>query len=332
MKKFIYLWISLCSIFFYLGCHNNGGNNPGENLVCKGYDLPDAENIDIFPSSHPLNTDISALAKDSRSDAIISFIAEGNPGLKADFGSGLWDSAPIGIPYIVVCKDQAKISITFRGNAYDDDFGDESDPGPYPIPITAPVEGNGQGDSHVIAVDVDNMKLYELYNASVSGNGWGASGGAVFDLSTTTYRPLGWTSADAAGLPIFPCLVRYDEVVSGKIDHAIRFTLPKAKVMRGYILPASHVVNGGNLNPDVPTPFGMRLRLKANVDISSYSNTNQIILTAMKKYGIILADIGSSFYISGAPDERWNNDDLQLLRNIKATNFEVVAMGTISVK
>ncbi|HMG91273.1 MAG TPA: hypothetical protein VK589_14505, partial [Chryseolinea sp.] len=193
-----------------------------------------------------------------------------------------------------------------------------------------PIEGNGTADSHVLAVNVDEKKLYELYNANVNGNGWEASSGAVFDLAKTEYRSAGWTSADAAGMAIFPCLVRYDEVASGEIDHAIRFTLPKAKVTKGYILPARHVVNGGNLDNTVPTPFGMRLRLRDSFVITGFSPENQVILKAMKKYGIILTDIGSSFYISGAPDERWDNDDLQQLKNVKASDFEVLEIGTIT--
>ncbi|GHN01240.1 hypothetical protein WSM22_27290 [Cytophagales bacterium WSM2-2] len=291
-----------------------------------------AETIQIFPATHPLNTDISAAKKDSRSDNIITFLASGSGGIKADFGSGLYNGATIGIPFVVVCDKQPKVQITFQGDSYDDDYGDESDPGPYPIPTTAPIEGNGAEDSHVIAVDVDNKKLYELYNANVAGNGWQASAGAVFDLTKEVYRPAGWTSADAAGLPVFPCLVRYDEVASGEIDHAIRFTLSKDKCMKGYLSPARHLVNGSNANSAIPTPMGMRLRLRANFDVSTYSATNQVILKAMKKYGIILADIGTSFYVTGAPDSRWDNDDLQKLKNVKPADFEVVEMGTIVTK
>jgi len=178
-------------------------------------------------------------------------------------------------------------------------------------------------------VDIENKKLYELYNASPTSNGWGASSAALFDLTSNALRPDGWTSADAAGLPIFPGLVRYDEVVKGEIDHPIRFTLRSSKVTNAYIDPARHKVNGTNTNTAAPTPMGMRIRLKASIDISGYSATNRIILTAMKKYGLILADIGSDMYISGAPDERWDNDDLRNLGNIKASDFEVVQMTTL---
>lgn len=289
----------------------------------------DAENIALFPADNPWNTAIDNAELDTRSDAIINLMAAGSPSLKADFGSGLWENAPIGIPYTVVCANQPKVAIVYRANNKDGNYGNESDAGPYPIPLNAPVEGNGAGDAHVITVDVENKKLYELYNASLAGDHWEASSGAVFDLTSNTMRPEGWTSADAAGLPIFPGLVRYEEILKGVIDHPIRFTLRSSKVTKGYVHPARHKVNGTNNNAAAPTPMGMRIRLKADFDISSYSATNKIILTALKKYGLILADIGSDMYITGAPDERWDNDDLRKLGSLKATHFEVVQMGAI---
>jgi len=242
--------------------------------------------------------------------------------MHADFGSGLWDGAPIGIPYVVVCGSQTKYTVVFRANDYDGNYGNESDKGPYAIPLNAPVEGNGDGDSHVISVDKDNGILYELYNASLAGDHWEASSGAIFNLNSNKLRPRGWTSADAAGLPIFAGLVRYEEVLKGTIDHAIRFTLQSSNVKPAFIYPARHKVNssGGQYS----LPFGSRIRLKAGFNISGYSQTNQIILKAMKKYGLMLADIGSNMYISGATDERWNNDDLHKLGNITANSFEVV--------
>jgi hypothetical protein len=219
--------------------------------------------------------------------------------------------------------------VFYRANQYDDNYGSESDQGPFPIPLNAPIEGNGVGDSHVIAVDAANHKLYELYNANATAARWEASSGAKFDLDSNALRPLCYTSADAAGLPIFPGLVRYDEVASGVINHPIRFTLTKSMLSPMFVPPARHYVNGTNTNAAHPTPLGMRLRLKANVNITGYSQTNRVILTAMKKYGIILADIGSNFYITGAPDARWNNDDLRALRAIRPSDFEVVQMGTI---
>lgn len=293
------------------GGGNNGGNNGG--TVCAPTKIA-AENIQVFPSDNAWNKDISGSPVDPYNTQIISGISAN--AIKADFGSGLWEGAPIGIPYIVVCGSQPKIAINFT------DYGDESDPGPYPIPLTAPIEGNGNGDAHVIAVDVQHGMLYELFNAHVNGNHWDASSGAVFNLNSNALRPETWTSADAAGLPIFPGLVRYDEILKGEIDHPIRFTLNSSKVKPAYIHPARHKVNstGGQYS----LPFGARIRLRANFDISGYSATNQVILRAMKKYGLILADIGSNLYISGAPDESWNNDDLRKLGAIKGSDFEVV--------
>ena len=276
-----------------------------------------AENMAIFPADNPWNKDISASPVDPYSTQIIAGIS--TPAIKADFGSGLWQGAPIGIPYAVICGNQPKVNINYT------DYGDESDPGPFPVPLTAPIEGNGTGDAHVIAVDIENKKLYELFNAHVNGNRWDASSGAVFDLASNGMRPETWTSADAAGLPIFPGLVRYDEIVKGAIDHPIRFTLTSNNVKPAYIYPARHKVNSGG--GQYSLPFGARIRLKASIDISTYSATNQVILRAMKKYGLILADIGSNLYISGAPDERWNNDDLRKLGQLHGSDFEVVKLN-----
>jgi hypothetical protein len=316
----------LVYLFLMPGCKkpvSSGGNgNPpppagGACTVVKA----DAENIQLFPADNAWNLDISASLIDPYNTQIIAGFSSNT--IKADFGSGLWDGAPIGIPYTVVCGNQTKYAVTYRSNSYDGNYGDESDSGPYPIPLNTPIEGNGSGDSHVIAVDKENKILYELYNASVNNGHWEASSGAIFDLKTNTLRPDGWTSADAAGLPIFPGLVRYEEILKGVIDHPIRFTLPSAKVKPAYIHPARHKVNssGGQYSS---LPFGARIRLKTNFDISGYSATNQIILRAMKKYGLILADIGSNLYITGVPDERWNNDDLRLLGNVHGSDFEVV--------
>ena len=337
MRRILYT-ISLSLFILLSGCskkestkpagQNNANGSTGDNGNPSGntcnVQLADAENIAIFPADNAWNQDISAAAVDPNSNQIITQFSTSK--LKADFGSGLWNNVPIGIPYAVVCNSQPKITVTFRANAYDGNYGSESDPGPYPIPSNAPIEGNGQGDSHVIVVDKDNKILYELYNASYTNGQWQASSGAIFDLSSDKLRPDGWTSADAAGLPIFPGLVRYEEVLKGVIDHAIRFTLQSANVKpNSYIAPARHGV--GSSGGQYSLPFGAKIRLKANFDISSYSANLQIILTAMKKYGLILADIGSNMYISGAPDERWNNDDLQKLGTIAASNFEVVKMN-----
>jgi hypothetical protein len=277
----------------------------------------------IFPADNAWNQDISTLPVDPASSQILN--AYSTAGLKADFGSGLWNNAPIGIPFVVVCGTQQEVPIVFRANGYDGNYGSESDPGPYPIPLNAPVEGNGQGDSHVLAVDKDHGMLYELYNASVNVDHWEASSGAIFNLASDQLRPNGWTSADAAGLPIFPGLVKYDEVASGTISHAIRFTLASSNVKPAYISPATHMVNSGG--GQYSLPFGGKIRLKANFDISTFPLNDQVILKALKKYGLILADIGSNMYISGAPDDRWNNDELQQLGNVKASDFEVVKIN-----
>ncbi|MES2426603.1 MAG: hypothetical protein V4560_06495 [Bacteroidota bacterium] len=299
------------------GLGDNSGMGTGNTCNTQ---LADAENIAIFPANNAWNVDISGAAVDPNSAQTIALFNTAK--VKADFGSGLYDGATIGIPYTVVCGSQPKVNITYRANEYDGNYGDESDPGPYPIPSNAPIEGAGLGDSHVLVVDKDNKMLYELYNASYTNGQWQASCGAVFDLSSNKLRTDGWTSADAAGLPIFPGLVRYEEVLKGVIDHAIRFTLQSANVKPAYIAPARHSVNskGGQYS----LPFGAKIRLRADFDISGYSATNKVILTAMKKYGLILADIGSNMYITGAPDEHWNNDDLQKLGAIAASNFEVV--------
>ncbi len=286
---------------------------PGGTAACTATKAA-AENIPVFPSDNPWNKDISASPVDPYSAQIIAGFSSNV--IKADFGSGLWEGAPIGIPYVVVCGNQSTIPVVFT------DYGDESDPGPYPIPLNAPIEGNGEGDAHVVAVDIEKGMLYELFNAHVNGSKWNASSGAIFNLKSNTMRKEGWTSADAAGLPIFPGLVRYDEIVKGVIDHPIRFTLNSSLVKPAYIYPARHKVNssGGQYS----LPFGARIRLKADFNIGSYSAANQIILKAMKKYGLILADIGSNLYISGAPDSRWKNDDLRKLGQLHGSDFEVV--------
>ncbi|CAM4321532.1 hypothetical protein ZORO111903_13335 [Zobellia roscoffensis] len=291
----------------------------------ESIELSSAENIQIFPSNHPLNKEITNSPVDSNSDIILENIGL-NSGLFTDFGSGLYNDAPIGIPYVVVDGSQENVPITFSENGYPS----ESDKGPFPIPLDAPIEGNGKGDSHVISVDVENGMLYELFNSKQVGSGFEVSSAAVFDLNATTFRPDGWTSADAAGLPIFPLLVRYSEIEKGEIDHPIRFTIPRSKIYEGYIHPARHLVSGDK--GDQLLPFGAVLRLKSTFDTSNFSETNKIILKAMKKYGLILADVGSNMFISGAPDDNWNNDDLRALKQVTLNNFEVIQMGEITTK
>ncbi|HXY79182.1 MAG TPA: hypothetical protein VEI08_00955 [Candidatus Bathyarchaeia archaeon] len=273
-----------------------------------------------FPSDNLWNTDISNAPVDPNSAAIINFIGGSVP-LHPDFGSGLYNGSIIGIPYLVVDSSQGPVTINFTA------YGDESDPGPMPIPTNAPIEGdpNPSGDQHVLVLDNNSCWLYELYDAQPSGSGWNAGSAAVWDLTADEQRPYTWTSADAAGLAIFPGLARYDEVAAGAINHALRFTLQNSRA--AFTPPASHwAATSTNANA---APMGMRMRLKAGFDISSYSATNQVILTAMKKYGIIMADNGSSMYISGAPDDGWDNDDLHDLDGVTASDFDVIEMNPI---
>lgn len=276
----------------------------------------------LFPSDNPWNQDISTMPVDPNSANLISSIGV-NTGLHPDFGT-VYNGAPNGIPYVVVSGIQARVPITYTA------YGDESDPGPYPVPANAPIEGGpgSDGDRHVLVIDRDNWTLYELGYAFPISNGasWNANCGAIFDLNSNALRPAGWTSGDAAGLPIFPGLVRYDEVFEqGVIAHAIRFTVQNSR--RAYIAPARHYASS-NTSPNL-APMGMRVRLKASFNISGFSPATQVILRAMKKYGMIVADNGSNWYFSGAPDPRWNDDELNTLKAIKGSNFEVVQMGTI---
>jgi hypothetical protein len=274
-----------------------------------------------FASDNLWNTDISNAPVDANSAAIINFIGP-SIGLHPDFGSGQYQGSNIGIPYVVVGGSQAEATINFSA------YGDESDPGPMPVPANAAIEGDpnpGNGDRHVLVLDNNNCFLYELYSAYPNSDGsWNAGSAAVWDLLSNEQRPWTWTSADAAGLPIFPGLVRYDEVAAGQIQHALRFTLPDSKA--AFTPPASHWAATSSSSP---IPMGMRLRLKAGYDISSFSPSVQVILTALKKYGMIMADNGSAMYLSGAPDSHWNNDDLHSLGQVTASAFEVVQMSPV---
>jgi uncharacterized protein (TIGR03437 family) len=275
----------------------------------------------VLPADNIWNTAIDQMPVHADSAAFINTIGGAKP-VHADFGSGLFDGAPIGIPYGEVAN-QARVAVRFA-------YADESDPGPYPIPLNAPIEGgsNSSGDRHVLVVDQGSCVLYELYAAYPQSDGsWKAGSGAVFDLRSNQLRPETWTSADAAGLPILPGLVRYDEVLSGEVKHAIRFTAPQTRAQ--YVWPARHYASSA-IAMTYP-PMGQRFRLRANFDISGYSAANQVILRALKKYGIILADNGSPWYLSGSPDSRWNNDDLHALGSIAGANFEAVDVSQLMV-
>jgi hypothetical protein len=299
-------------------------NGATQTASCSGMSLGQGANLNgfrPFPDDNLWNKDVSASLLDSNSNAIINFIGA-TVSVHADFGAGQYQGSTIGIPYTVVGSQQSLTPIDYQA------YGDESDPGPMPISLGAPIEGYpnpGSGDRHVLVLDNANCFLYELYSSYPQATVWNADSGAVWDLSAEEQRPWGWTSADAAGLPIFPGLVRYDEVAAGQIRHAIRFTVSKSKA--AMTPPASHFA-GNSSDPNAP-PMGMRIRLKASFNASTYSAANQVILAAMKKYGLILADNGSSMYISGAPDDRWDNDDLHNLGNLKASDFEVVQISPV---
>lgn len=255
------------------------------------------------------------LPVDSRSSQYIASIGTAT-GMHPDFGT-VWEGSPIGIPYNLVSAGQPGVPVEF-------DYEDESDLGLYKIPPDPQIEGgeNGDGDRHVLVVDTGNCILYELFDAHPQpGGGWTAGSGAIFDLRANSLRPDGWTSADAAGLPILPGLVRYEEVQSGAISHALRFT---ARVtQRAYVWPARHYASS-NTSPNVP-PMGQRFRLKASFDTSPFSPEVRVILEALKRYGMFLADNGSDWYLSGAPDSRWDDDTLvSELRRVKGSDFEAV--------
>ena len=277
----------------------------------------------VFPPDNIWNVTIDQLPVHSNSPAYVSTIGASKI-VHPDFGSGTWNGGPIGIPFIIVPGNQPKVNITF-------DYSDESDPGSYPISPDAPIEGGSQstGDRHVLVIDRDNCMLYETFSTYPQpGGSWTAGSGAIFNLRSNALRPSGWTSADAAGLPILPGLVRYEEVVSGEIRHAIRFTAPQTR--KAFVWPARHYAS--SLTGLNYPPMGQRFRLKANFDISRFSPEVQVILRALKRYGMILADNGSSWYISGAPDPGWNNDALvSELGQVKGSDFEAVDESSLLV-
>ena len=286
---------------------------------------PSIAGCNVFPADNEWNRDVSGDAVDPNSD---KYIAAMNPtkGLHPDWGN--WSTDHYGIPYDVVPSSQAKVPITF-------DYADESDPGPYPIPPTARVEGGAGsgGDQHVLIVQQGTCLLYEMFSSSIAGAGWHAGSGAVWDLSSNKLRTEGWTSADAAGLPIFPGLARTDEVIDkGEIKHALRFTVVNSQ--KAYVHPATHFASS-KTDPNLP-PMGLRVRLKASVDLSSMSPAAKVVFTALKKYGMFVADNGSDWYVSGSSDDKWSGDVMDKLntdfKKVHGSDFEVVKLGTIVTK
>lgn len=283
---------------------------------------PRVENLQVFPPDNWWNTDVSGFPVHPLSSQFVESMGR-DVELHPDFGT-VWEGYPIGIPFCVVKDDQRKVPVSFE-------CADESDPGPYPIPDGAPVEGgpDATGDRHVLVVSPVDGKLYELYHAHRVKDGWQASSGAIWDLNANQYRPMGWTSADGAGLPIFPGLLRYDEVYEKKeVTHALRVTVGRSQF--GYVLPATHWCaeeqNAGN--PRLP-PMGLRLRLKASYDTSGFSPEIRVILEGLKKYGMIVADEGVDWMISGVPDPRWNDELLAELKRVRGKDFEAVFTGPI---
>jgi hypothetical protein len=276
---------------------------------------PAAPRCPVFPASSPWNQRVDRLPVAADSDAVVRSIGVEDH-VHADFGSGLWDGGPIGIPVTVVGRNTPRSRVSFE-------YASESDRAAYPIPRGVKIEGgpNADGDRHAILVDRDRCKLYELFAVYPRpGGGWRAGSGAIFDLRSNRLRPAGWTSADAAGLPIFPGLARYDEVKRGRIDHALRFTVSRTR--RAYVWPARHFASDLT-DPSLP-PMGLRLRLKAGFDTGPFPRQARIVLEALKRYGMIVADNGSDWYVSGAPDPRWSNDQLHTLHRVTGSAFEVV--------
>ena len=348
----VVLWTGSAALFFFLGCgegesnedsdaessgssHTGGGETGGTDTGTGGRGNGSSGgsgngsqagagggtgggDCSVFPAQSAWNRDVSNLPVHDHSAEYVASIGE-EATMHPDFGT-VWDGAPIGIPYVLVGADTPAVDIDYSA------YGRESDPGPFPIPLDAPIEGgpDADGDRHVIAVDTDACMLYELYAAHPTEQGWRAASGAAFDLTRIDDHPEGCTSADAAGLPIYPGLVRYDEVVEqGKIEHALRFTVERSQ--RAYVYPARHYASDDD-DPTLP-PMGLRFRMKSTFDCSSFSSEAQVVCAALKRYGMILADNGSNWYLSGAPDPRWDDDALGDLKTVPGSAFEVVDTG-----
>ncbi len=298
--------------------------SPAQNGTCAGMDLGPGANLNgfvPFPPDNAWNTNVASLPVDPNSANFIAFIGTEAP-LHPDFGAGFYAGATIGIPYQIEGASQPKVPVKLLA------YKTESDPGPMPIPPDALIEGYpkpGNGDRHVLVLDRDGCWLYELDRAYLKGGLWQADSTAIWDMTSNEQRPYTWTSADAAGLPIFVGLTRQDEVAAGTINHALRVTVPVTR--QAFTPPASHWASSVT-DPNAP-PMGLRMRLKASFNISTFPVDDQVILTALKNYGLIVADNGSAMFISGTPDDNWNNSDLDLLKTLKASDFEVVLMGPV---
>jgi hypothetical protein len=289
--------------------------------LVSAHPLPGAPHCPVFPADNPWNQRVDRLPVAKNSARIIARIGRSDP-VHPDFGSGLYNGEPIGIPYTVVSSHTRRVPVSFQ-------YASESDRGRYPLPRGVPIEGGygSSGDRHVIVVDRSSCRDYELFAAYPHSGGkrWTAGSGAIFNLRSDHLRPAGWTSADAAGLPILPGLARYDEVARGQIDHALRFTAPCTAPR--YVYPARHEASTCHA-PDLP-PMGLRVRLKASVNISGLPYQARIVAEALKRYGMVLADNGSPWFISGAPNRRWNNDALHLLDRLTGRDFEVVNTSSL---
>ncbi len=313
----------LCLLALVLSVSCGGGGPTAAPEPPDGMPGPDSPPMiagcPIFPADNPWNTDISGYPVHPNSATYIASIGAARR-LHPDFGT-FWEGRPIGIPFVVVPGTQPKVPMVF-------DYAGESDPGPYPIPPNPPIEGgtDAEGDRHILVLDKDNRLLYETWDSHpMAGGGWHCGSGAKFDLTSNALRPDYWTSADAAGLPILPGLVRYDEVMAGEIRHALRFTAQRTQ--RGFIHPATHFASAST-DPSLP-PMGLRLRLKAGYDISTYPARMQVILRALKKYGMILADNGSNWFITGEHHTGWNDEELNTLKAVPGNAFEAVDTGQI---
>ncbi len=273
----------------------------------------------IFPADNFWNRKVDTLPVASNSAAIVQSIGL-NGYVHADFGSGLWDGGPIGIPVTTVSRATPRSQVSF-------DYADESDPGPYPIPANVAIEGGpgADGDRHAILFQRDRCRLYELFALRREGGGWAAGSGATWDLRSNALRPAGWTSADAAGLPILPGLARYDEVARGRIDHALRFTVSQSR--RAYVWPARHYASTLT-SPSLP-PMGLRLRLQQSYPIAGFPPQARVVLQALKEYGMVVADNGSNWFVSGEPHPGWSNDDLHSLHQVRGSAFEVVDTSSL---